>query len=111
MKFTHNNTAPGGNHYDCVVRTSLAKKEVLLDQQKSTPIREEMQIPEVLKRTQNLEDVEVIDLTQEINTTGNSTGNPLLDLKMHQQLRRVSAFQPTCTAKWNLQQLTGCLEK
>ena len=26
LKFTHNNTAPGGNHYDCVVRTSLAKK-------------------------------------------------------------------------------------
>ena len=74
MKFTHNNTAPGGNHYDCVVRTSLAKKEVLLDQQKSTPIREEMRIPEILKRSQNLEDVEVIDLTQEINTTGNSTG-------------------------------------
>ena len=28
-------------------------------------------------------------------------GNPLLDLKVHQQLRRVSAFQPTCTVKWN----------
>ena len=27
LKFTHNNTAPGGNHYDCVVRTSLAKKK------------------------------------------------------------------------------------
>ena len=74
LKFTHNNTAPGGNHYDCVVRTSLAKKEVLLDQQKSTLIREEMRIPEILKRSRNLEDVEVIDLTQEINTTGNSTG-------------------------------------
>ena len=47
---------------------------MLLYQQKSTPIREEMRIPEILKRSQNLEDVEVIDLTQEINTTGNSTG-------------------------------------
>ena len=33
-----------------------------------------MPIPEILKRSKNLEDVEVIDLTQEINTTGNSTG-------------------------------------
>ena len=74
LKFTHDNTAPGGNHYECVVRTSLAKKEVLLDQQKSTPVREEMRIPEILKRSKNLEDVEVIDLAQEINTTGNSTG-------------------------------------
>ena len=74
LKFTHDNSAPGGNHCDCVVRTTLAKKELLLDQQKTTPVTEETQIPETLTRTKNLDDVEVIDLTQEINITGNTTG-------------------------------------
>ena len=74
LKFTHNNAAPGGNHYDCVVRTSFAKKEMILDQQKTNPVNEEPHIPPTLTATQNLDDVEVIDLTQEINTTGNTTG-------------------------------------
>ena len=111
LKLTHNNTAPGGNHYDCVARTSLAKKEVLLDQQKSTPIREEMRIPEILKRSQNLEDEKLLILLKKSIQQEIALGNPLLDLKMHQQLRRVSAFQPTCTVKWNLQKLTGYPEK
>ena len=63
LKFTHDNSAPGGNHYDCVIRTSLAKKEIILDQQKTTPVTEETQIPPTLTATQNLDDVEVIDLT------------------------------------------------
>ena len=28
LKFTHDSAASGGNHYDCIVRTSLAKKEI-----------------------------------------------------------------------------------
>ena len=74
LKFTHDNAASGGNHYDCIVRTSLAKKEIILDQQKTTPVTKETQIPATLTSSQKLDDVEVIDLTQEINTTGNTTG-------------------------------------
>ena len=70
LKFTHDNTASGGNHYDCIVRTSLAKKEIILDRQKTTPVTKETQIPATLTSSQKLDDVEVIDLTQEINTTG-----------------------------------------
>ena len=62
------------NCYDCIVRTSLAKKEIILDRQKTTPVTEETQIPATLTSSQKLDDVEVIDLTQEINTTGNTTG-------------------------------------
>ena len=47
---------------------------MVLDQQKTTHVTEEPHIPPTLTATQNLDDVEVIDLTQEINTTGNTTG-------------------------------------
>ena len=94
LKFTHDNSAPGSNHYDSIVRTNLGKKERSQHQeqksspekqsQKSMPEEEEensrpekepIYIPEMIRKSKNFdEDVEVIDLTQEINTTGNTTG-------------------------------------
>ena len=47
---------------------------MVLDQQKRTHVTEEPHIFPTLTATQNLDDVEVIDLTQEINTIGNTTG-------------------------------------
>ena len=96
LKFTHDNSAPGSNHYDSIVRTNLSKKERSQHQEqksspekqsqksmseeeeeeeKSRPAKQQIYIPEFIRRNKNFdEDVEVIDLTQEINTTVNTTG-------------------------------------
>ena len=84
---------------------------MLLDQQKSTPIREEMRIPEILKRSQNLEDVEVIDLTQEINTTGNSTGESSFGFEDAPVVKKGVCFPTYLYSERNLQKLTGYPEK
>ena len=94
LKFTHDNSAPGSNHYDSIVKTNLGKKERSQHQEhksspekqsqksmpeeeeeNSRPAKEPIYIPEMIRKSKNFDaDVEVIDLTQEINTTGNTTG-------------------------------------
>ena len=104
LKFTHDNKASGGNHYDCVLLTFAYKKKEGIKQEPTSSVYSRPDVPEKFKKMKGMEDVEVIDLTldepeilnqdftQDVSADVNTTGESSISQDEYQELGKGVAF-------------------